>query len=326
VKRTSIIAVVLGLAVLQACSATDDAIDRPEPDAGRDAKPTVRADAQGADRLDASGDSAADGGSTTPPPDAAVPDTATPPPDGPTTEPDVAVPPRPDAPPPPPPDAQPPPPIDAAQDLPQPVSCVVTFTVSGVRWDPPEAGAPDASGAHTVRLVGDVANLGSWNPASGVLLTETMPGTWSGTAIFRDEQLTEFKFVKLEGTTPEWDSWQPYDSNRSLRVECLGDAGTLRDASDAAVTADASSDAADAKSDGLVSNDAEMDSRGSDGHVIEASTDGASDSTAVADGAPDGMGDASEVGTLPDGAIIPVPARGQSYQGVFGVRPPDATK
>jgi hypothetical protein len=164
------ITALLGLFALAACSAADDVAERPSPDAGRDVRPEPRSDAPGVDRLDASGCSYADETSTPPDPDADWPDTLWP---------DVTVPPAdgqapPDGPPPPdgvsPPDgASPdvlPPPIDAPSD-PMVTSCLVTFTVGGVRWDAPEGGSDAQVPGRVVRLVGDAANLGSWAPTAG---------------------------------------------------------------------------------------------------------------------------------------------------------------
>ena len=328
-KRLQIIAV-LGLAALQACSAADETPDREDGvDAGRDVKPTPRADAQG-DQLDASGGGDADDASIPPEPDAARPDTTSPPGD-------VAVPPpdvpdvRSDVPVPdssmPPVDAPPPPPVDAPPDQ-AVATCLVTFTVNGVSWGPPEGGLADAQVAgRVVRLVGDAVNIGSWVPTAGMLLTETTPGTWSGTVTFRDQQLTEFKFVKLEGTTPEWENWLPYDSNRSLRVECEGDAGVLRDAADVTASDAATTDGeSDARGGDSASSDAGSDPPSHDGQ-----TDGGADavaSDATADGGVDANdgGAPQEGGAVSDGRVIPVPARGQRYLGTFGVRPGDATK
>ena len=328
-KRPQIIAI-LGLLALEACSAADETPDHEDVvDAGRDVKPTPRADAQG-DQLDASGGSYADEGSVPPELDAAQPDTSSPPGDVVAPPPDVPDV-RSDVPLPdgsmPPSDAPPPPPVDALPDQ-VVVTCLVTFTVNGVSWDPPDGGLSDAQVAgRVVRLVGDAVNIGSWVPTSGVLLTETTPGTWSGTATFRDQQLTEFKFVKMEGTTPEWENWLPYDSNRSLRVECEGDAGVLRDAADVTASdATASDGERDARVADATSTDAGGDAPSQDGQ-----SDGGMDAFA-GDASADGGADANDGGTSQDGGapsdgrVIPVPARGQRYGGTFGVRPGDATK
>ena len=307
VTRSQAIAV-LGLAVLSACSAADPPAERPA-DAGRDRRTTPRADGSSADRLDANGGSYADETSTPPEPDGATLD-ATVPPDGTMPPPDAGSPiadgsgPRPDGSGPPA-DASPPS-VDGAADQ-AGTSCLVTFTVHGVRWEA-EGGAVDAQGSRVVRLVGDAANLGSWAPMQGVPLVETTPGTWSGNATFRDQQLTEFKFVKLEGSTPEWESWQPYDSNRSLRVECWDDGGTLRDASEGGDD----TGPGDARADG--------DASPGDAPPDASLTDGAVDASGS-----DAVNDAAESGSS-DALVTPVPARGKSYVGVFGVRPPDATK
>jgi hypothetical protein len=307
---------VLGLVALSACSAADMPPERPPADAGRDTRTTVRSDAQGTDRRDASGGGNADDASTTPEPDVANPDAPSPPPD-------VAIPPPSDGSSMPP-DGSGPPPLDAP--LPPPdgtpdqliASCLVSFTVHGVVWQAPEAGAGDAqSPGRMVRLVGDATNLGSWAPAAGVLLTEISAGTWSGTASFRDQQLTEFKFVKLQGTTPEWETWLPFDSNRSLRVECFGDAGVAGDAVDATTTTDVASDRA--VRDDAPASDAVAD-RGD--NSIDAASDGPTgDATPV-----DATADAIDAAAPSDAMVVPVPARGRTYVGVFGVRPPDATK
>jgi hypothetical protein len=321
VNRFQIIAV-LGLATLPACSAADDVPgDRPPADAGRDTRTTVRADGQNADRLDASGGGYADEAST-PDPDATLPDVPSPPPDAPAPPsdgqpppPDGAAPPR-DGSAPPPDDAPPPPPMDVTSDQ-AVLSCLVSFTVNGVAWSAPEGGTGDAqSPGRAVRLVGDAANLGSWAPSGGVLLTETSPGNWYGTVTFRDQQLTEFKFVKFEGATPEWENWLPYDSNRSLRVECFGDAGVPRDASDADVTT---------VSDGPL--DRVMDGDGFAASDVAGDMTGTDANDATADGALlDATADAVDAAAPSDERVIPVPARGRTYIGVFGERPPDATK
>jgi hypothetical protein len=309
VNRLQIIALV-GLAVLEACSAADDAAERPV-DAGRDTKTaTPRADAPVSDRIDARG---ADAEETSPPPhpDDAAADLTVPPPDVTVPPPDVGSPevgPPLDHTVPPPIDAPPPPPD--VMDVAPPPSCSVTFTVSGVQWGTPEGGADAQAGARVVRLVGDAANIGSWTPTAGVLLAETSPGTWTGTAVFRDQQITEFKFVKLEGITPEWETWTPFDSNRSLRVECFGDGGTTGDAG-GDVVADAPFDRAD----------------GDGANADAASHDATSDAPFSADAvAADADAGAQDAGAPGDVLVVPVPARGKSYTGVFGVRPPDATK
>ena len=292
-----------------ACSAADPA-ERTPVDAGRDTRTTPRADAL-ADQNDARGADVADDGA--PDVDGAA-DAVIPPADAPSDRSDAATgdgaapdaPALPDAPisdVAPPRDADASPPLDATADA-AITTCFVSFTVSGVLWDA-EAGAPDAApSARIVRVVGDAANLGAWTPSAGVPLAEISPSTWSGTANLRDGQLIEFKFVKLQGSTPEWENWQPYDSNRSLRVVCPADGGVLVDAGDGATPSDAAGDAADANGDISIA-------------------DGLSD--VVADSAtPDATFDASD--SISDSPVTSVPARGHSYTGAFGVRPPDATK
>jgi hypothetical protein len=319
VNRLQIIAV-LGVATLAACSASDEPADRPRVDAGRDTRTTVvRVDGQSPDRLDASGGGHADEASTRPDPDVAVPDGPSPPPDAAVPPPDGS-PPLPDGSSPPPADAAPPP-MDVTPDV-AVASCVVSFTVHGVAWSNPEGGASDAQvPGRIVRLVGDPANLGSWTPTSGVPLTETSPGIWSGTAILRDQQLTEFKFVKMEGTTPEWENWLPYDSNRSLRVECHGDAGTLRDA----IEVDATT-AGDSAGDRTTHGDGATSDVVSDQSAGDGSVDAAADAATIDGAVSDATADAIDWGAPSDARVVPVPARGRAYVGMFGVRPPDATK
>ena len=311
--------VLVGLAALQACSAADDVPERPDGDAGRDVKTTPRTDAPVADRLDARG---ADAEETSPPPDPddASPDVTVPPPDVTEPPPDAGVPeigPPLDRNPPPPPVDGPPPPPDTATDVQPPATCVVTFTVSGVHWNAPEGGPDAQAGARVVRLVGDAANIGSWTPTAGVLLAETVSGTWSGTAVFRDQQVTEFKFVKLEGVTPEWESWTPFDSNRSLRVECFADGGGAGDAADVANDAGGVGDAIADRADGDAPVDVSSDVGASD-------TTG--DATSIDAGANDADAGALDADAAGDAPVVPIPARGKSYSGVFNVRPPDATK
>jgi len=326
VNRFQIIAVLglTALPALPACSAADDVPgDRPQADAGRDTRTTVRADGPSTDRLDAIGGGYADEASTTPDPDVTVPDAPSPPPDAP-DPPTDAPPPPPDGSSPPPIDATLPPPMDVTPDQ-AVLSCLVSFTVNGVVWSAPEGGTLDAQSGRAVRLVGDAANLGSWAPSGGVLLTEISSGNWSGTATFRDQQSIEFKFVKFEGTTPEWENWLPYDSNRSLRVECFGDAGVLRDASHADATT-VSDGAADRATDGDASSvsDVAGDATDNDG-AHDTTADATAHDGALLDATADAI-DAVDAGAPSDARVIPVPARGRTYVGVFGVRPPDATK
>ncbi len=299
VIRTPILAL-LAMFAVPACSAADDAPDRLPVDAGRDTR-GARSDVQ-SDRSDApSLDDVVDG--ENPGADASADDVVPPidardaafdvdaAPEGSAPEAAIDGTPLRDA------DAGATP-GDAALD-PIVTTCLVSFTVTGVHWVA-EAGAPDGQApSRVVRIVGDAPNLGSWAPTAGALLTESAAGTWSGTATFRDQQSVEFKFVKLEGATPEWENWQPYDSNRSLRVECTGDAGGTFDASDVALTDGTTSDRSDVAGDSPDSSD-----DGSDATPPDATSDAATADTWVTTG----------------------PARGRSYTGAFGVRPLDATK
>jgi hypothetical protein len=117
--------------------------------------------------------------------------------------------------------------VDAPGDPPI-VGCTVDFTVSGVSWD--DNGPPDAadSGLRVVRLVGDASALGAWDPGSGPPMIEKAPGAWSTSVALADHVALEFKFVKVDaGRAPEWEQWPPFDSNRSLLVECSADGGTV---------------------------------------------------------------------------------------------------
>jgi hypothetical protein len=59
-------------------------------------------------------------------------------------------------------------------------------------------------------------------------MTEKAPGAWSTTIWLADHLTIEFKFVKLDDPLPpEWEAWLPADSNRSLRVDCGADGGTI---------------------------------------------------------------------------------------------------
>jgi hypothetical protein len=55
-------------------------------------------------------------------------------------------------------------------------------------------------------------------------------------------------------------------------------------------------------------------------------SDGAADVGSIDGGAVDAITDVPEGGAPGDGRVVPVPARGRTYLGVFGVRPADATK
>ena len=116
-------------------------------------------------------------------------------------------------------------PFDAPSDRPI-VGCTVDFTVSGVTWD--EAGPTSDSGSRGVRLVGDIGSIGAWEPTLGVSLMEKAPGAWSASLHLSDRLTLQFKFVKMESSRPpEWEEWLPFDSNRSLMVDCVSDGGTV---------------------------------------------------------------------------------------------------
>jgi hypothetical protein len=103
--------------------------------------------------------------------------------------------------------------------------CTVDFTVSGVSWDNEE---PVEAGTRGVRLVGDLEAIGAWDTARGLAMIEKAPGAWAASLRFSDGASLEFKFVKIDGgRAPEWEQWPPFDSNRSLRVDCRSDGGTI---------------------------------------------------------------------------------------------------
>jgi hypothetical protein len=116
-------------------------------------------------------------------------------------------------------------PLDALRDPPV-VGCSVDFTVSGVTWDTdPPIGDANARG---VRLVGDIGALGGWEPMWGLLLDENAPGAWSASIPLFDQITVEFKFVKMDsGRAPQWEQWVPFDSNRSLTIDCSSDGATV---------------------------------------------------------------------------------------------------
>jgi hypothetical protein len=59
-------------------------------------------------------------------------------------------------------------------------------------------------------------------------MTEKAPGAWSTNVRLVQELTLEFKFVKMvSGSAPEWEQWLPFDSNRSLMVDCSLDGGTV---------------------------------------------------------------------------------------------------
>jgi hypothetical protein len=104
------------------------------------------------------------------------------------------------------------------------VGCTADFTVSGVTWD---GGATEDSGARVVRLVGDNGALGAWSPEVGPAMSEKAPGAWSVTVALPDKIAIEFKFVKVQSALPpEWEQWLPFDSNRSMSVDCGAEGGT----------------------------------------------------------------------------------------------------
>jgi hypothetical protein len=124
------------------------------------------------------------------------------------------------------------------------LGCTVELTVTGVAWDVVD-GPHDArreedagreGGARGVKIVGDLPALGMWDPAMALSLVEKGPGTWSVVVVLSDGLPLQFKFVKLDPAhAPEWESWEPFDSNRSMRIDCAIDGGSrFPDAADGA--------------------------------------------------------------------------------------------
>ena len=231
-NRLQIIAV-LGLSALPGRSAANDVPgDRPPVDAGRDTRTTVRSDAPASNRLDASGGSYADEAST-PEPDVAVPDVPSPPPD-------VAVPPPDGSPPPP--DGTSPPPIDSPPPPPVDVTPQSGRRFVSRQFHRQRRCLVDAGRRHRGRAVARPPGASRRRRREPRFMDadrrsashRDFARNLVGHDDFRDQQLTEFKFVKLEGRRP-WENWLPYDSNQSLRVECFGDAGAS-DAADADAT------------------------------------------------------------------------------------------
>jgi hypothetical protein len=59
-------------------------------------------------------------------------------------------------------------------------------------------------------------------------MTEKAPGAWSVSVPLADKLAIEFKFVKVQsGRAPEWEQWLPFDSNRSLSIDCAAEGGTV---------------------------------------------------------------------------------------------------
>ena len=113
---------------------------------------------------------------------------------------------------------------DAVTDPPI-TGCTVDFTVSGVSWDDE---TPVETGARVVRLVGSADSIGAWDPVHGLAMIERAPGAWATSVRLSDGAPLEFKFVKVDGgSAPEWEQWLPFDSNRSLRVDCASDGGVI---------------------------------------------------------------------------------------------------
>ncbi|MET0592859.1 MAG: carbohydrate-binding module family 20 domain-containing protein [Polyangiaceae bacterium] len=117
---------------------------------------------------------------------------------------------------------------DATNDVltdPPITGCTVDFTVSGVNWDDE---TPVEAGERIVRLVGSLAAIGDWDPSRGLTMIEKAPGAWAASVRLSDSDVLQFKFVKIDGgSAPEWEQWLPFDSNRSLRVDCGSDGGVI---------------------------------------------------------------------------------------------------
>lgn len=73
-----------------------------------------------------------------------------------------------------------------------------------------------------VYVVGNVAELGSWNTSNAVLLSPDNYPIWSGTVNLPAETSIEFKYVKIDGGNVVWES----GSNRQLTTGCGGSTTT----------------------------------------------------------------------------------------------------
>ncbi len=86
-----------------------------------------------------------------------------------------------------------------------------------------------------LRVVGNVAALGSWAPASGFALTIQGSGanaTWSGTRALPCGTAVQYKYVKWNGSTAVWEGNQTTSSgNREFRTPTAGGAVTRNDGS-----------------------------------------------------------------------------------------------
>ena len=69
-----------------------------------------------------------------------------------------------------------------------------------------------------VYVVGNVPELGNWNPANGFALSPDNYPTWSGTITLPHSTIIEYKYVKLNGGNATWQS----GANRTVTTPCSG--------------------------------------------------------------------------------------------------------
>ena len=79
-----------------------------------------------------------------------------------------------------------------------------------------------------VYVVGDKPALGSWNPAKGFALKVHGSGksaTWSGSTVLPAGAPVQYKYVKWDGKTADWEADEPTKSkNREVRTPSAGHA------------------------------------------------------------------------------------------------------
>ena len=89
-----------------------------------------------------------------------------------------------------------------------PVTAAVSFGVGATTW-----------WGQNVRVVGDVAALGNWSPASGVPLSAATYPTWRASVTLPAGTVVHYKYVKVDGNgSVVWES----GSNRSVTVPASG--------------------------------------------------------------------------------------------------------
>ena len=71
--------------------------------------------------------------------------------------------------------------------------------------------------------MGNVAELGGWDPASAVALSADNYPTWSGDVSLPDSTTVEYKYIKKDGGNVTWMS----GGNLSLTTPCNGTLSTM---------------------------------------------------------------------------------------------------